>query len=178
MEHFFFDSWQSLLRTFVITILAYVALIFILRATGKRTLSKMNAFDFIVTIALGSSLATVALSKSVPLADGVLAFLLLVLLQYAITWLSVRYKSVKSMITSTPALILYKGEMLRDVMKKERVTTEELKAKAREQGYSSLNDIDAIVLETTGDITVISSINNEGKSTMDTVKYYAGKMRN
>ena len=94
MTKLFFDSWESILRTGVTTILAYSCRILLLRISGKRTLSKMNAFDFIVTIALGSILATVLLNKSVALADGVLAFLLLIFLQYIITWLSVRYKTV------------------------------------------------------------------------------------
>lgn len=74
MKNIFFDSWESIFRTVVITILAYVLLILLLRVSGKRTLSKMNAFDFIVTIALGSTLATVMLNKNVALIDGVLAF--------------------------------------------------------------------------------------------------------
>jgi uncharacterized membrane protein YcaP (DUF421 family) len=69
----FFNGWQSLLRTLVVGVLAYVALMVILRLSGNRTLSKMNAFDFIVTIALGSTLATVLLSSDVALAEGVLA---------------------------------------------------------------------------------------------------------
>ena len=71
MSKLFFDSWDSILRTAVITILAYILMIFFLRISGKRTLSKMNAFDFVVTIALGSTLATVSLSKNVALADSV-----------------------------------------------------------------------------------------------------------
>lgn len=88
MTKIFFDNWESLYRTFFITIMAYFALIFLLRISGKRSLSKMNAFDFIITVALGSTLATVLLNKSVALADGVLAFALLIGLQYIITfWL-------------------------------------------------------------------------------------------
>src|SRR5690606_20304711 len=104
MENIFFDNWQSLGRTFFITILAYLSMIILLRVSGKRTLSKMNAFDFIVTVALGSSLATVALNKNVPLADGALAFFLLIFLQFLITWLSMRKKIEKRMVTSEPTL--------------------------------------------------------------------------
>ncbi|MDQ3844263.1 MAG: DUF421 domain-containing protein, partial [Bacteroidota bacterium] len=71
MKNIFFDSWESIIRTIVITVLAYALLIFLLRTSGKRTLSKMNAFDFIVTVALGSTLATVMLNKNVALIDGV-----------------------------------------------------------------------------------------------------------
>jgi len=112
MKNIFFDSWESIFRTVIITIFAYILLILLLRGFGKRTLSKMNAFDFIVTIALGSTLATVMLSKDVSLIDGVLAFFLLIFLQYIITFFSVRYKTISNLVKSTPALLVYKGEML------------------------------------------------------------------
>src|SRR5690554_377933 len=131
MEKIFFDSWESILRTLIVTVVAYFAVIVLLRITGKRTLSKMNAFDFIVTIALGSSLATVALNKNVALADGILLFFLFVILQYFITWLSVRVKSVKNLITASPTLLLYKGKVINEAMKKERITLEELYVAAR-----------------------------------------------
>src|SRR5690554_3631229 len=138
MEKVFFDSWESLVRTIVVTVLAYFSIIVILRFTGKRTLSKMNAFDFIVTIALGSSLATVALNKNVALVDGVLLFLLLVLLQYFITWMSVRVSSFKKIITASPALLVYKGKIIDKAMKEERITIEELYVAAREKGISNI----------------------------------------
>lgn len=62
-------------------VLAYVALVVLLRVSGKRTLSKMNAFDLVVTVALGSTLATVLMAKDVALAEGVFAFALLIGLQ-------------------------------------------------------------------------------------------------
>ncbi len=67
---FFFDSWSAMGRTVVVGVLAYLALVLLLRVSGKRTLSKMNAFDLVVTVALGSTLATVLLSTSVALARG------------------------------------------------------------------------------------------------------------
>ena len=83
----FFQSWSSLAATAITGVSAYIALIVTLRLSGKRTLAKMNAFDFVVTVALGSTLATVLLSKDVPLAEGVLAFALLIALQFAVAWL-------------------------------------------------------------------------------------------
>lgn len=164
MKNIFFDSWESIFRTVVISILAYVLLILLLRVSGKRTLSKMNAFDFIVTIALGSTLATVMLSKDVALIDGVLAFFLLIFLQYIITFLSARYKTISNLVKSTPALLVYKGEMLRQVMKKERIAEDEIYAILRQKGLGSIEEADAIVLETDGSLTVIKqvpSLNNE-----------------
>lgn len=172
MDYMFFDSWESLLRTFIITVLAYFSLILMLRISGKRTLSKMNAFDFTVTVALGSTLAAVSLNKEIPLADGALALGLLVFLQYLITWLSVRMNFVKSIITSTPSLILYRGEMISSALIRERITTEEVWAKAREKGYSSLSDIDAMILETTGEITIVAKIDGDDVGTLELVKNF------
>lgn len=175
MEKIFFDNWQSIIRTVVITILAYVCLITLLRLSGKRTLSQMNAFDFIITIALGSTFATVALNKDVALADGVLAFFLLIFLQYAITALSVRYKFIKNMITSRPALLLYKGELYHDMLKKERITIEEVNVAVRKKGIEELKDVDAIILETAGEITVIPKLETKDAQTLKTVVHKKDK---
>lgn len=170
MDKIFFDSWESLIRTFIITILAYLALVIFLRVSGKRALSKMNAFDFIVTIALGSSMATVALNKNVALADGLLAFFLLLFLQLSITWLSVRVKQVKKLVTSQPILLLYKGELFQQTLKKERITMEEIYSVARKNGFADLSAIDAIILETTGDIVVISQLDSRKAPTLENVQ--------
>lgn len=77
-------------RVLLVGVAAYAGLV-LLRVSGKRTLTKMNAFDLVVTVALGSTLATVQLTKSVALADGLAAFALLIFLQYGLMWLSVRF---------------------------------------------------------------------------------------
>jgi uncharacterized membrane protein YcaP (DUF421 family) len=170
MKNIFFDSWESVLRTTVITILAYVLLIFLLRTSGKRTLSKMNAFDFIVTIALGSTLATVLLNKNVALTDGVLAFFLLIYLQYVITYLAARSKAVSNLVKSTPTLLVYKGQMLKKAMLKERVNEDEIYAIIREKGFGSIEQIGAVVLETDGSLTVVKEVEDLSTNTMSGVK--------
>ena len=118
----FFDNWFGLLRVVVVGTLAYAALVLLLRLTGKRTLSKMNAFDLVVTVALGSTLATVLLSKDVALAEGIAAFALLVLLQLGITWASVRSARMRSFVKAEPCLLLRDGEFLPGAMRRERMT--------------------------------------------------------
>ena len=97
-----FDSIQVLGRTLLTGVLAYIFTVLILRLTGKRTLTKWNAFDFIVTIALGSTLATVILSRDVSLAQGAVALALLCLLQLIVTWFSVRSERFQHLVKSTP----------------------------------------------------------------------------
>lgn len=170
MDKIFFDSWDSIVRTLVISVLAYVLLVILLRVSGKRTLSKMNAFDFIVTIALGSTLATVLLNKDVALADGVLAFTLLISFQYLITYLSARSNKVSKLVKSSPTLLVYRGKMLEAAMKKERIAKDEIFAIVREKGFDDLECIDAIVLETDGTLTVIKKVKDMDTPTMSHVK--------
>lgn len=155
MEPWFFDGWSGIARTLVVGTLAYVVLVFMLRISGKRTLSKMNAFDLIVTVALGSTLATVLLDTDVALAEGATAFALLIGLQYLVTWSSVRTRWVKRLVTGEPELVAYRGRLLPDAMLRTRVTEDEVRAALRTAGYGAFDDVEAIVLETEGSFSVV-----------------------
>lgn len=155
MEPMIFDSWEGLGRVVLVGLAAYAALILMLRTSGKRTLSKMNAFDLVVTVALGSTLATVLLNRSVPLVEGVLAFALLVYLQYAITWASVRSDRFKSLIKGEPSLLVHDGHYLDEAMRQQRVTRDEVQAALRSSGKCDLAEVASVVLETDGSMTVI-----------------------
>lgn len=151
----FFDDWDGVLRTVVVGLCAYVAVVFLLRMSGKRTLSKWNAFDFIVTVALGSSLATVLLSRQVPLAQGLAGFALLILLQFAVTWLSVRFRVVRRLVKAEPRLLLRRGQFLREAMARERVTESEILAAMRGRGIADPTHVEAVVLETDGSFSIV-----------------------
>lgn len=151
----FFNDWESLLRIVVVGTLAYAGVVLILRVSGKRVLSKMNAFDFVVTIAFGSILATLLLSSEVPLADGLVALGLLAGLQFAVTWLSVRSDRFKHFITAEPRLLAFDGRVLHDAMRAERIVPIEIDAAIREAGLPGLESAYAVVLETQGVLTVI-----------------------
>ena len=154
-EPIFFDNWQGLLRVLIVGIAAYAALIVMLRGSGKRTLSKMNAFDLIVTVALGSTFATVLLSNSVPLLEGILGLALLVYLQYAITWLSVRSERFQNLIKAEPTLLVHEGQYLDAALHRQRVTREEIDAALRQSGQTDIAEVISVVLETDGSLSVI-----------------------
>ncbi len=170
MEWMLFNGWESLLRTFVVGVLAYVALIILLRISGKRTLSKMNAFDFVVTIALGSTLATVLLSRNVALAEGVLAFAMLIGLQFVVTWSSVRVGWVRRITTGEPRMLLYHGEFLPQGLRAARVTYDEVRAAVRAAGLDAVSDAQAVVLETDGSFSIVRHGEQPGNSTLVGVK--------
>jgi hypothetical protein len=105
-----FDGVSGLVRVVVVGIVAYGALVTFLRISGKRTLSKMNAFDLVVTVALGSTLATVVLSKDIALAEGVLALALLIALQWSVAWGSSRSKRLSQLVKSEPQVLYHRGQ--------------------------------------------------------------------
>jgi uncharacterized membrane protein YcaP (DUF421 family) len=168
----FFDGWQGIWRTALVGVLAYLALIVLLRVSGKRTLSKMNAFDLVVTVALGSTLATILLSSDVALAEGLTALGVLILMQFVIAWLSVRSPTVSKLVKSEPALLAYQGRLLPDALRRERVVEREVWASVRSQGIADLADVEAVVLETDGTFTVVPKIEAPEKSTLQSVQGY------
>jgi uncharacterized membrane protein YcaP (DUF421 family) len=151
----FFSGWDGIWRTGVVGLFAYAALVGVLRITGKRTLSKMNAFDLVVTVALGSTLATVLLSKDVALAEGVTAFLLLAGAQYAVTWTSLRSPWFRGWIKAEPRALLRDGQLIIDALKAERVTPDEVDAAIRGSGHSDTAEIALVMLETDGSMSVV-----------------------
>ena len=158
-----FESWANLVRVLVVGTLAYAGLIAMLRVSGNRTLSKMNAFDFVVTVALGSTLATALLSRDVPLAEGLLAFALLIGLQFAVTWLSVRFPRIHGIVTSEPVLLVYQGRFLQAQLRQSRVTDHDVRAAIRQAGIADPATVAAVVLESDGSMSIVSGESGTGK---------------
>jgi uncharacterized membrane protein YcaP (DUF421 family) len=164
-----FQNWSGLGRTLVVGVLAYVALVVLVRIAGKRSLAQMNAFDWVVTVALGSTLASILLSQDVALAEGVVAFSVLIGLQLIITWASVRSSTVTKLVKSTPSLLFYEGEFLDEEMKKNRVIEAEVISAIRSQGMPSIGSVKAVVLETDGSFSVLSGDPGEKASSLENV---------
>lgn len=149
-----FNGWDGVLRILVIAPAAYIALILILRLSGKRTLAKLNAFDFVVTIALGSTLASVITSSTLALVDGLVALGLLVGMQFLVTSASVRWPRFNSVVKAEATLLARRGELLPQAMRRQRITRDEVQAAIRQSGGRDLADADAVFLETDGTLTV------------------------
>ena len=167
---YFFLNWSELGRTVLIGISAYLILILLLRISGKRTLTKLNAFDLVVTVSLGSTIASTIMSKSTALAEGATAFAVLIGLQFVITFLSVRIKAFSNLVKAEPRLLLLDGQFLDDALKSERVTRGEVRSAARKSGTASLSQVHAIVLETDGSLSVMQSGDSGDNSALQGVK--------
>ncbi len=156
----FWNSWDSILRILIVGTVTYLSFLVLLRISGKRSLSKLNAFDLIVSVALGSILASTITSSDLPLADGLMSFTILLFLQYVISQLSVRVPGVEKLVKSNPVLLLYEGEFIESALKEERITKRDILSVVRNSGYHYLDEVQAVVLETDGGLSVLP--NNEG----------------
>lgn len=150
-----FDGWSGVLRVLVIAPAAYAALVLILRLSGKRTLSKLNAFDLIITIAIGSTLASIITSKSLALIEGLTALGLLVAMQFVVTAAAVRWGALDKLIKAEPTLLVRDGRLLTGAMRRQRVTEGEIHAAARAAGLQGLDALEAVFLETDGSLTAL-----------------------
>ncbi|MBU0555088.1 MAG: DUF421 domain-containing protein [Alphaproteobacteria bacterium] len=150
-----FDNLFGLVRVVIISVLAYALLVFVLRMAGKRALSKLNAFDLVVTVALGSTLATVLLTQDVAFAEGALAFAMLAGLQWLVSRLSVASSTFSGLVRSQPRLLLRDGAYLERAMAAERVTKAEIDAAIRSAGFGRRAQVAGVVLETDGSMSVI-----------------------
>jgi uncharacterized membrane protein YcaP (DUF421 family) len=158
---YFFASWEPVGRILVVGTAMYVSLVVLLRISGSRTLASMNAFDFIVTVAVGSVFGRVLTAKSVSLVEGLVAFALLVGLQFWVAWLRSRWPALTTVFTNPPVLLYFQGEFLSGPMNEERVTKAELRAAARGKKVASMDEIEAIVLESDGSLSVIEADRGE-----------------
>lgn len=155
---FYFSGWEPLVRIVLVGIGMYAALVLFLRVSRSRTLSSMNAFDFIVTVAIGSAFGRALTAKTVALSEALVAFGLLVTLQYVVTWVQVRWPFFGRVITNPPALLYFRGEFVDEEMRRQRIAKSELQSAVRKKQFGSLEEVEAVVLESSGEFSVIESI--------------------
>lgn len=146
---------QLIGRTALVGVLAYLSLVLVLRISGKRTLSKLNAFDLVVTVALGSCLATILLSKDTSLLQGVMGYLVLVGMQFVVAWSSSRSKRANEVVSSSPTLVFYAGQPLASALRKERLTEDAVHSAIRAAGIADARSVAAVVLESDGRLSVL-----------------------
>jgi uncharacterized membrane protein YcaP (DUF421 family) len=152
-----FDAWEQLPPVALSAVLTYLGVVALLRVSGKRTLAKLNAFDLVVTVAVGSTLASTALNPSISVAEGLVALGTLVGAQYVVAWTSGRSAGVRRLAKSSPTLLVDRGRLLDARLSEQRVTAGEVHQAIRSSGAGDIGDVAAVVLETDGSLSVIGT---------------------
>lgn len=160
------DAWivttgTSVLMVAISALGIYVALLLLTRLVGLRSFSKMSSFDFAITVAMGSLVATVLLSESPPLAQGIAGLVVLFLIQFVVAALRNRSKAVQQIVDNQALLLMAGDEVLHENLRKARVTEDDLYAKLRAANVLHPDQVRAVVMETTGDISVLHADSDE-----------------
>lgn len=153
-QPFFFDGWYDVRRTVTLSIVGFAALIVMLRVSGKRTLSKLNVFDFVFVVACGSVFAATIIEKDVTLIEGIFALATLVGIQIVLAEAAARWDFADRIINGHPTLLFSHGQFIPRALKRERITEGEVRAAIREKGITRVEDVDAVVLENDGSLSV------------------------
>ncbi|QGJ72303.1 DUF421 domain-containing protein [Planctomycetales bacterium 10988] len=174
MDFFMPDSWRTLTETAICGIVGYFILTFFIRLIGKRATAKMNNFDWIVTVAVGSTYASMTLLRDITVMEGGLAMVVLLTLQYLVTGATARWSWARSMFLSRPTLLYADGQFFERQMINQRVCREEILSAIRESGAGSLEDAYAVILEPDAELSVIMK---ESKGNLETLKSVSGHQK-
>ncbi|WP_324752288.1 DUF421 domain-containing protein [Roseovarius sp. Pro17] len=136
------------------TLLAVFAVILLARLNGLRSFSKMSSFDFALTVAAGSVLATMMTSAETPW-PGLVALITLFVARYAISALRKRWSLAAWLTDNAPLMLYYEGRLFEENLTLSRVTRNDVRAKLREANAISPGCVRAVVLEATGDVSVL-----------------------
>ena len=169
MKEIFFKDWEGIIHVAIATVLAFITLFLFLRISGKRTLAQLNAFDFVVTVALGSTLSYMMLAV-VPLIEGAIALFIIILMQYIFAKAARLSTKMEKLINAEPRLLFYNDAFIDDAMAKEAITKEEVYAIIRTSGTEHIADVKAVVMELNGQMTVVKKSDGNGKSSLDEIK--------
>lgn len=145
----------AMLMVVLTTLGIYLSLMLFTRLSGLRSFSKMSSFDFAITVAMGSLIATVILSDDPPLVQGITGLAALFGIQFIVSALRRRWKAVIRVVDNAPLLLMAGSEVLPDNLTAGRVTMNDLRAKLREANVIHLQQVRAVVMESTGDISVL-----------------------
>lgn len=160
-RHLIFTSENTALAIIVSAVAVYLIIILYTRMFGLRCLSKMSSFDFATTIATGTLLSSTIISKDVTVLHGALALLVLYTLQFIVATLRIKFKGFKNTVDNSPMLIMNRDQILHENLKKVQLSVGDLHSHLRQAGVMNYNDVIAVVFETTGDVSVITSSQDE-----------------
>jgi len=174
---FFFNGWYYVGRTVALSIIGFLALILMLRLSGKRTLSKLNVFDFVFVVAVGSLFASTIVDKNITLVEGMAALATLIVIQIALAEWAARSRLADRIINGRPTLLFSHGKFIPKALKRQRITEGEIRAAIRDHGVKRIEDVDAVILENDGSLSVAWQSEGPGETSLVDARVPKGAKR-
>lgn len=155
LSSWFTASPTSLVAIALSAVAVYAVVLVYTRLAGLRSFAKMSSFDFAMTVAIGSMLASAILAKTPTLPQAIVGLGMVYALQRLLGWARQRWTVVQTLVDNEPLLLMDGPEMLRGAMREAGVTEDDLWGKLREANVLDIRQVRAVVMETTGDVTVL-----------------------
>ncbi len=155
MDEWFGASWRTMGYVVASTIATYVSAVIAIRLAGRRTVAELSAFDVVVTVAIGSLVASTAVSSEPSYAQGMTALVTLLVLQVGIAAIRQRSSTFRRVLDFEPETVVEGGAVnLPSGPLSSQMTREELQSMLREQGVFDLREVNLVVVEPTGGLSV------------------------
>lgn len=152
---YFIDGLDMLPEVIIAAVGIYILILAYTRIFGLKSFSKMSGFDFLNTLAIGNLLAmSIATAKPAPLL-GAIIIGLLYFFNYLITLARFKSETIEETLDNSPIFLMRDGAILHDNLEKVKITEDELRGKLREANAFKLAHVKAVILETTGDVSVM-----------------------
>jgi len=153
-------TWSSLLMILITALGFYTFLMICVRLSGLRSFAKMSSFDFAITVAIGSLVAATLLNEDPPLARGMMGVVALFGIQFGVSWLRRHTSLMSKLVDNEPMLLMVGGQPIAKNLDEVRMTIGDLNAHLRLAGVINPTQVLAVVMETTGDISVLRADQN------------------
>jgi uncharacterized membrane protein YcaP (DUF421 family) len=158
-QTWFSIEWQQVLGISLSALGFYLGLMLFTRLMGLRSFSKLSSHDFAMTVGIGSILASTVLSDSPSLSQGLFAVAVLFMIQGVISVIRRKVKPLKSLIDNQAIILMAHGEYFLDNLKEANLSTSDVQEVLRKNGLKSKSEVFAVIMETTGDMSVIKNDN-------------------
>lgn len=156
-QTWFSIEWQQVLGISLSALGFYLGLMLFTRLMGLRSFSKLSSHDFAMTVGIGSILASTVLSDSPSLLQGLFAVAMLFVIQGVISIIRRKVKPLKALIDNQAIILMAHGEYFWDNLKEANLSTSDVQEVLRKNGLKSKSEVFAVIMETTGDMSVIKN---------------------
>ncbi len=156
-----------MLIVFFRTIILYLIVIVALRIMGKRQIGELQPSELVVAIMISELAAIPMEDAGIPLINGVLPILTLVIAEVSLSFLTLKSKKARKLIIGTPSVLIENGKINQKELEKQRFNTDDLIEELRQKNYPKISDIEFAILETAGQLSVIPKSQNRAVTTQD-----------
>lgn len=146
---------MDLLQVFYRGLISLIALFLTTKMLGKKQVSEMSVFDYVIGISIGNFAAEMTINFEANEVNGVVAVLIFGFVAYLVSYLSMKSMSLRRFFMGKPTILIKKGKISKINMKKSNFDLNELLEEARMNGYFDLKEIEYAVLETNGHISFL-----------------------